>query len=135
MSTEPERATPTGPDKGAQGFLISHRRAAVALLDLPEQFTCAEAPDVVARHVQRCAGHDIFQAVGRATTTSNSEVIVWTVPEGVRAWIDANIDHSHRTPCGHSGVRCLVSGEEYTCTEDYCDAVFDRETAKEVMSS
>jgi hypothetical protein len=33
------------------------------------------------------------------------------------------------TPCGHSGARCLVAGERYTCIRDYCDETFDRETA------
>lgn len=44
-----------------------------------------------------------------------------------------DLSRKSETPCGHSGVRNLGGGE-YTCTEESCDNIFDRETAEEVLN-
>jgi hypothetical protein len=59
---------------------------------------------------------------------------LWTVPAGVAAWIEQNVD-STMTPCGCStGIRTVTAGETYTCRNDECNETFDRETALEVVN-
>lgn len=121
------------PTSSAIGYLRSHRRAALALLDMGDQFTRGQSPPVVARNLRWFAAHGVVEAVDRTKTASGSYRVVWSVPEGVAAWIDRSIEREAETPCGHSGVRCLVAGERYTCTEDGCTKTFGAETAREVI--
>ena len=66
--------------------------------------------------------------------TTDASGYTWTTPEHVHEWIAERIDEPTTTPCGNStGVRCVESGETYTCTDDDCDCRFDRATAEEVL--
>jgi hypothetical protein len=58
---------------------------------------------------------------------------LWGTAANCYRWVEENIE-STLTPCGNAtGVRCVESGETYTCTDESCDCRFDRETAAEVI--
>ena len=59
---------------------------------------------------------------------------LWEPADGVREWIEHNVDLRGECPaadCDSRGVKNL--GDEYTCTNDDCDSRFDRQTAREVL--
>jgi predicted DNA-binding protein YlxM (UPF0122 family) len=59
----------------------------------------------------------------------------WQVADGVRGWIEANVDVTGECPnpdCRSSGVRNLGDGA-FTCTNPECDVEFDEATAREVL--
>ena len=61
---------------------------------------------------------------------------LWEPADGVREWIEHNVDLRGQCPapdCDSRGVKNLGDGE-FTCTNDDCDSRFDRETAEEVLA-
>ena len=58
----------------------------------------------------------------------------WETNEDAWEFAQHFIEHSSFTPCGHTGIRCIESGELYECTFDDCDETFGREVAEEVLA-
>lgn len=60
----------------------------------------------------------------------------WRTHDDVYSWVLDVLDHPEMKPCGclGGGIRCVVSGELYECTNDDCDGTFGREAAEEVVS-
>lgn len=55
---------------------------------------------------------------------------------GVEAYLNKLLPDGPRLlPCGHRPFRNLRGREGYTCREDACDRVYERETIQEVMRS
>ena len=77
----------------------------------------------------KLAHHNGIVKVGRV---ERSSAHYWRVSEALKAHLDRHHETPTRAPCGHTGVRCIVSGETFTCTHDGCDETFDKETAMEV---
>ena len=60
---------------------------------------------------------------------------LWEPADGVREWIEHNVDLRGECPaadCDSRGVKNLGDGE-FTCTNDDCPETFGRETAEEVL--
>ena len=60
---------------------------------------------------------------------------LWELADGVREWIEHNVDLRGECPaddCDSRGVKNLGDGE-YTCTDEDCSSRFSRETAREVL--
>ena len=134
QATPPRRAT-TDRDKG--NYLSRHRRVARELV---------RADPPVRRRELGLSESDFYRCVSDGLLVKHSDTPVkdpetddyswlWEAPDGVVKWIEHSMDLTGDCPaadCPSRGVRNLGDGE-YTCTDDDCDARFDRETAEEVL--
>lgn len=130
---------PTGdPSINRQGrsYLLAHPQVAAAL-PTPDEvwaFRDIDALDRSALQALRSKDGVLVQAGTRIPATgSNDPVIEWRVSRSAHAFIERCVETPSRTPCGHTGVRCLAAGETYTCHRDDCDATFGRAAAQEVL--
>jgi len=115
------------------GWLQAHRRVALALPDPEEEWRAPDVPDRVSKTLRALRQKGAIVRVRREEYDDcRSKYGVYRTVERVDRWITANIPVLPGG-CQHGGIRCVESGETYTCSEGDCDVRFNRETAQERM--
>ena len=129
MSTD----TPSTSVRPTRSVINTIRANKAAALRLPAP--TEPQPRCVLYERTSCSQFNLFREVGVVAKRGHDADgrQLWGVPPQIHRWIAKNVD-IETTPCGCStGVRCVESGETYTCTDDECDCRFGRETALEVV--
>lgn len=113
--------------KGFYWLLRANAVAARALPDPSKVWVSHDVADELANAIQTFAANDIITRVGYAGGGSNARKYR-TKPA---AYAIAQEFDPNTADCGHTGVKNL-GNDEFTCSNDDCDARFGRETAREV---
>jgi len=122
------------PPQRVRGVLRYHPAAALELPPPDETFRLQELLDQP--HWNRSLAHVATRhsIIERAEHNSQRGHLWRTTPD-VYAWVVDTIEPPKLTPCGHQGIRCVESGETYTCAlpDTECDEQFGREAAEAVI--
>lgn len=132
MSTTTTSDRPNQLGRFQIGAIQRYPEAAAKLPEHPEEWYNRDV-DLTVAQLEKFREAGVIQTV-RVDYDRSTRPYVWKTYPGVPRYAKRWLENQERTPCDNAtGIRCVESGEVYTCTDDECDCRMDRETAEEVV--
>jgi hypothetical protein len=134
MSSTTGANRPTISQK-TQSFLQANPQIALALPAPEETWFKRDVDPITHRaiHILSRNGAIERDAIEFRDDQGNSKIIRWRTTTRVHEFVSEHVSEPSLTPCGHTGVQCLVAGETYTCSDKRCEATFGPAVAREVL--